>query len=76
MKYFFYSRKNGFSGGKLVKVYFVGGWEGLEKFVGMNGGEIMLLNESPEWLKKEGNIYKGWHLYPEDQVITDIRTVE
>ena len=76
MKYFFYSRKNGFIGGNLVKVYCVGGWEGLEKFVEMTGEEIMSSKETPEWLKKEGNIYKGWYLYPEGQVISDIRTLE
>ena len=75
MKYFFYSRKNGFPGGTPVKVYCMGGWNSSDKFTDLSGKEIMKHPKAPKWLKKISSRYSNWYFYPENQEITDIRTL-
>ena len=75
MKYFFYSRKNGFPGGNPIKVFWMGGWECSGEFVDLSGKEIMNHPEAPKWLKEISSRYLNWYFYPEKQEITDIRTI-
>ena len=55
MKYFFYSRKNGFPGGNPIKVFLMGGWECNGEFVDLSGKEIMNHPRAPKWLKEIGS---------------------
>ena len=40
MKYFLYSRKNGFLGGNPIKVFRIGGWDCSDKFIDLSGKQI------------------------------------
>ena len=75
MKYFLYSRKKGFPGGNPIKVFRIGGWECSNKFIDLSGKQIMDHPEAPKWLKKISSHYLNWYFYPENQEITDIRTI-
>ena len=75
MKYFFYSRKNGFPGGNPIKVFRMGGWYCSDTFIDLSGREIVKHQEVPKWLKEVAFQYLDWYFYPEHQEITDIRTI-
>lgn len=78
MKFYFFSRKNGFPGNFSVKYFMVGGWEDpdTEKFVGLSGKEILQMKSIPAWLEQEANTWLNWYYYPENTEITEIRTFE
>ena len=78
MKYYFYSRKQGFPGGFPIKNWRVGGWNApdTEIYVDLSGWEILKLSNVPEWLRKQCKYFKTWYYYPENIKLTDCRTRE
>ena len=86
MKYKFFSRKNGFSGGYNIRVYTSCTIEDEHNvsfiFMDMSGKQIVLylenrnLNKIFAQLKRCAKQNMNWYYYPIDTVITDIRTLE
>ena len=81
MKYRFFSRKNGFSGGYKIRVYTSSIIEDKHNvssiFVDMSGKQIIaqMDKDGLEQLKLYAKQYTNWYYYPIDTLITDIRTL-